>query len=181
MKPILLTFALITLVIVGVQGADASPITIGESVVYNFNFTGQTPGPPYGTYVYLDYEVNNLVPSPGSVATIDIFTGLNASGSLYFSGDLAFLSGLSFPSIINMSDPGVLDGVFSIRWTVKSGEFEILDTLALAYNGDPLSNGPVARVPGTVSSVPEPSTLATLGTGLIAFLAFTRRRVPRLR
>jgi hypothetical protein len=163
-------FALVFLFLLGTAIQPASAITLnnGDVVIYNFDFTGQTPPPPY-QQVNVDTHFSGV--NGPSVATEDFFDAFNANGPLIHSFPVGLLGGtVDFI----FSDPGILDGIFSLRITANGNPFNIDGTEAFGFF---FGSADSATVNGELVT-PLPATLPLFagGLGVIGLLARRRRR-----
>jgi hypothetical protein len=144
--------------------AKAAPITLtaGQSMVFNFDLSGETPPPPF--------------------QFIDLFTQISFSGSLSFSltafagfdatgGLLTPVSGSGLPNSARFGADS--DGLFSALFSVSLGTMSI----------DPLARGIDFNGVETSSVVPVPesaSPLLLLGSGLLTLgVLHWRQRASR--
>jgi hypothetical protein len=150
------------------QNASATLLTMGESVTFNYNFTGQTPPPTYSSVdVYFPFSGFDV----GEVLTVAIFADPDAAGTkiykVKFHGDLAaFTFGGS---------SGTTDGLFSAVVSSVSGSFGVTSA-AKGFEGPGPAQGATASVAGIRVSAPEPATLPMLGLGLAGLAVLCRRK-----
>lgn len=156
----------------------AAPVTIsaGQSAIFNFDYTGYTPAPPY-FQSWTDWTMSGIFnDGETDVGTIRSFGGLNGLGDLLNDSgwnDTAYTSG------IGSSELGFTDGVFSIVFAPTVGSVTIASFTNIYmrteagqyvyYEGDPS----VVITGG--NDVPEPASLLLLGSGLLALIAMRRK------
>ena len=150
-------------------GSCANAITLnsGDVALYNFNFTGQVPPPPYDS-VIVTFAFNGA--NVLSIATYDFFDGLDGGGAQvdhFVSGVPQLFSQFIFDS----GATGVRDGVFSVRVTAAGDPFVIVSTSAVGE----FFNGGVASIGGELVT-PLPAALPLFATGLGALGLFAWRR-----
>lgn len=147
------------------SNAVSLPLTIsaGDTVVFNFDFTSETPAPPYSrvnaswnlTGAFYDVEVDSGI--------ITLFDDLDAMGSIFQTdnwSDTGYYSGFSTGgSLIDV----LLDGLFSVQFVGVAGN---VDLTSISSTAD-TAGAPSITINGQLSSVPEPSTLALLSIGFI--------------
>ena len=126
-------------------------ITSGDLAIYNFDFTGVTPPPPYD-FMALTFTFGGF--DAGESFVWQGFDGLNATGGPLFPAQTAL--GSSGPVTLAFAFPGAIDGVFSIGVSDVVGSLE-LSILATAESGDPTN--PVKTLFSTthLSSLAYPS------------------------
>lgn len=153
--------------------AQAITLQTGESAVFNFDFTGQTPAPPYTGQVTAGFSFANVDLGTDQLR-LEAFGDLGATGTSVFTQTYSF-----FPvSIEEFFAPGLtelLDGVYSVRLSADHGPFDVTGSVAKAFKQE--LGSPFATITGTLAtSIPEPAALALLGGGMLAVAAFRRRR-----
>lgn len=167
---------------------NALPITgtSGETIIFNFDFTGETPAPAY-FFMSINWTFDTPYCAPsgcgGIIKLLPELDGLgDALGGLEGDWDESGYTtgfGLEYSSIV--------DGLFSMSFTSTSGEFTITSIQATGYganqslvqvtpsvfsatNPDPDPEPDLDPVP-----VPVPATIALFGIGL-AGLGWSRRK-----
>lgn len=156
----------------------AAPVTIsaGQSAIFNFDYTGYTPAPPYAQS-WTEWTMSGIFnDGETDVGTIRTFSGLNGLGALLNDSgwnDTSYSSGIGSP------DLGFTDGVFSIVFAPTVGSVTITSFPNIYmrtetgqyvyYEGDPS----VVITGG--NDVPEPAGLLLLGSGLLALIAMRRK------
>lgn len=164
-----------------VSPSFALPITLsaGQSAGFNFDFTGESPAPPYAKmrtdFVFSDtgagdswqmawYEDPDL--QGGTVA------------SWFAGGELPTFSDTFFDNAVGQ---GLMDGIFSVNVTVLGGSFTLENLTSTGFDSrEPgaIETGPQLPTPieTTPNRVPEPTTGALVVLALAGAVVLSRRR-----
>jgi hypothetical protein len=165
---------------------STTPPATGSAVLY-------TSTTPYGAGSYVapvsgtsyitwdDSQDETLVPA-GTVAYSYVFTTTGAgAGSVQFAADnsvVVFLNGVQIGSSGTFT--ALTSAGFSFGTGANTLEFDVTNTVAdPAGSANPTAldfGGSVNFTPAVTSPVPEPSSLAMIGTGILGIAGFTRRR-----
>jgi hypothetical protein len=165
----LISFVVATALAVGVAGvqpADATPLLVGESLIFNFDYGATNPPPPY-QQIATELNMNSFV--SGAAVGWQWFTELNGGGTL---ADFANLpEGFNF-LVGGLTQSGLVDGVYSLKVTALNADLDVKSAEGFFANaGDEFytlgANGKLA--------IPEPTSLVMLVTGLLS-LGWLRRR-----
>lgn len=151
----------------------AAPITAGNDLLVNFDFTSTTAVLPFtGLNLAFTYSGFNA----GEQVTISRFGDLNGTG-LGLGSSTRSSNG---STTLSIPAPGLLDGVFSLIFSLNTGDVSI--DLVRAIGTTDLGGGSSRQVqsdgvliPVSVAAVPEPSSILLLGAALAA-LAVQRRK-----
>lgn len=144
-----------------ISQAYAVILTSGDSVLFNFDFSGMSPPPPY-------YQVNVVTTfssaSTDAAFSATVYDDLNGEGTAHN----VFIN-QSYPGFTNWgwehvatapAWTGLLDGIFSLRVTATEGSFSVVSSAT----GSSITGGHTARLDGRI---PEPATLALIALGLM--------------
>jgi len=159
------------------EAAHATPIPVGAAneLVINFDFSGNSPPPPYPAVgAMLDFTGWS-----GETIVIDLFQGLNGTGGppppfinpvVQATGNGAFLS------FLIQGAPTLSDGQFSIGLYLLSGDVDLVDAVGQAFTA--VNDGTlITTVAGTFGTIPEPGTLALLLLGAAPIVLGRRRHL----
>ena len=138
-------------------------LSAGQTIIFNFNLTGSTPPPPFGSVrFYPGWDGLNA----GHAFSGGFFPEPNGGGS-----PLGSLScGLGVNSGCDLDTPGFTDGVFSWAATALAGDFTVAPgAVGLTPNFALVTLG---------LAVPQPATLGLLAAGLLCAIA--RRYARRI-
>ena len=163
------TLAILFIAFILSNAVSASTLSTSQATetIFNFDFSGQTPSPPYATFL-LGFNVTSA--APNSQLWYDVYEGLNGSSLLYSN----WLS----PSVgtTGTTTPPSLNGVFSVGVYSQVGN---IDLTSLSAQGFSTAGPSTATLFGTqvITSVPEPSEwlLMFCGLGLIGFISYHRK------
>jgi hypothetical protein len=145
------------------QPAQALVVTGPEDLIFNFDFTTKTPPPPY-TSIVLSFFAIALSPPPRDIAISYPGGGVSTVG---ISNTLCCAASLG--------DPTPMIGIFSTRLQVFSGTWDLQQLEATAEVSDQTVTIDALAPP----SIPEPSSLVLLSSGLLIILLTKTTWLPR--
>ena len=153
------------------SGANATTFHNGDVALYNFDFTGQTPPPPY-TSVGINFIFNGS--TVAATGTFDFFDAANGGGSqVAHTVNGIPTNSISF-SAFGPTVAGILDGIFSVRLTAAGDTFEVIDVSASGFNEAGVAT---PSIPGDlVTPLPAALPLFAGGLGALGLISWRRRR-----
>ena len=143
-------------------------LTATDSVVFNFDLTSVSPAPPFfSTQLYPQYTGFDA----GDSVIAEYFGEFDAVGPVLDTVNFNFI-------MANRNLSGLVDGIFSVRFTALVGSVEI-DPEAEGYIlSSTAPNGAIytPRIAGVVpgGSVPVPGTVILLAVGLAGLMGVRR-------
>jgi len=145
--------------------ASAITLNTGESAIYNFDLTGQTPAPPYN-FVFINLHFGGVGSPP---AVFDVFDGLNATGALAINNT----GGFAVNHTEITSNALIADGIFSVKINASG----LVDVLSLSADAQRAADF-VSGLPGELAT-PLPAALPLFAGGLGVIGLLARRRKQR--
>ena len=176
-------FAVVLTVVLAVAApVRAVPIPVSATssgnLIFNFDFTGSNPPPPYD-FISILAALFDLESSEG--LGLDLYRELDGSGGiavsagpLFFSGGNGVTTALSL-TVTNLALTGLEDGIFSFGIRITGGDVDLTSITGTAATTEgSVPTEPI--VPVVSAPVPEPGTLALLLTALTLLIARVRRQ-----
>lgn len=149
-------------------------LTATQSATFKFDFSGQTPTPPYDAFS-ISFYFGSIDPNsfdPGDSLQYGVFDELGGSAALVDTASSS--SSTNFLNVFeNLAPPGIPSSDVDIFITVTAltGSF---DLQGVSTQGGLASTGGTPFIEGSLV-VPEPTILALLGIGFAGF-GFANRR-----
>lgn len=168
--------------------AAAAPAAIvslgaGDSALYAFDYSAQTPPPPYTQAVISNGQFSIDLDSvqAGEFVNLDFYDAIDGGGAPLATLRFGASSGLtiSFSQSMFVDLAGVLDGEFSARVRAEGGAFDLVSVVASMCDA---TRGCTQRIDGALvrvdlaAPVPEPGSLACAVLALGALAGRGRRR-----
>jgi hypothetical protein len=165
---IAMIFSVLLLVLSSHSARASLVLSSGQTAIYNFDFTGQSPSPPY---FQMTVQIDYCCATGGAMGSADVYSGLNASGVILnlFTGPVPTTS-----QSFNTSNLSFTDGLFSVLVAATAGSF---GSSATAFASD--ANGKLlASVSGQLATTPLPATLPLFasGLGVMGLLGWRRKK-----
>jgi MYXO-CTERM domain-containing protein len=172
-------FALLCLTSGAASALSISSSQATENII-NFDFTGQTPAPPYN---YVKFVIDQMAGPGGSKLHVDFFDQLNglnfvstASADFsYYPSSIDFVTSYGFDAPASFQD-----GVFSVGIYSEGGGLTYNGASSYAINFD--QNGIIiseAQVTGAPVPEPDSYAMALMGLGLLGFISRRRKAADK--
>jgi hypothetical protein len=165
--------------------APAAVVTLGagDSALFRFDFSAQTPPPPYAPAIFgngsFAIDLDGMQPGEFvSIAWYDSGDGLGTPIATTRGGANSGIRTTFSSSSFGVGLSGILDGLFSARVMAEGGAFDLVSVTA-NLGATSATNPEIAAqtvILEPAAPVPEPGSLVCAALGLAALAGRGRRR-----